>query len=153
MSWFATERLPAWLAPRAEDSPKRRLWRVETIALIIVGLVLAVAAINDVFYSVHASARLVADQNTWRHYTHRDYFNVSAGPLVVGMSEDLSCANATPAPPGERTQICILLDGPVVNGLRSVVGGWRLPARTGDFPAARYDCYGAGAAKALCPKG
>jgi hypothetical protein len=146
-------RLPAWLAPRDEDAPKRGLWRVETIALILVGLLLAVSAVNDVVWSVNSNARLVADQMTWRHYTHRDYFNVSAAPLVVGQPQDFACANATPGPPGERTQICIVLQGPVVHGLRSVVGGWRLAARTGDFADARYDCFGAAATKVLCPNG
>jgi hypothetical protein len=146
-------RLPAWLAPREDDSTGRRLWRVETVALVLVGLLLAVAAVNDIFWSVHSSARLVADQTTWRHYTDRDYYNVSATPLVVGMAEDVACANATPGAPGERTQICLLLDGPVEHGLRSVVGGWRLPARTGNFPAKRYDCFGEARSKTLCPPG
>ena len=146
-------RLPAWLAPREHDSAGRRTWRVETVALVLVGLLLAVAAINDISWSVNASAQLVADQSTWRHYTGRDYYNVSAGALVVGRSPDISCANSSPGPPGERTQICLLIDGPIVHGLRTVVGGWRLPARTGDFPAKRYSCFGEGATKALCPKG
>jgi hypothetical protein len=146
-------RLPAWLAPREHDSTGRRVWRVETVALILVGLLLAVAAINDIFWSVNSSAQFVADQSTWRHYTGRDYYNVSAGALVVGRSPDISCANSTPGPPGERTQICLLIDGAIVHGRRSVVGGWRLPARTGDFPAERYDCFGEGATRSLCPNG
>jgi hypothetical protein len=121
--------------------------------LIVVGVLLAVSALNDIVWSVNNNGRLVADQMTWRHYNHRDYFNVSAAPLVVGQPQDLACANATPGPPGERTQLCILIVGPVVNGLRTVVGGWRLAARTGDFATDRYDCFGAGATKALCPKG
>jgi hypothetical protein len=147
-------RLPPWLGPRAPGSESgRRQWRWETAALVLIGVVLAIAAGNDIFWTVDDSARLVADQQTWRHYTGRDYFNVSAAPLVVGQPLDLACANATPGPPGERPQICVILSGPVVHGLRSVVGGWRLPTRTGDFPTARYDCFGAGAAKSLCPKG
>ncbi len=152
MSGFV-ERLPAWLSPRAVESGGRRRWRIETIVLIVVGLVLAVTSANDIFWSVSQNRRLVADQMTWRHYTHRDYFNVSAAPLVVGQPVDLSCANASPGPPGERPQICILMSGPVQGGLRKVIGGWRLPARTGDFPANRGDCFGAGATKALCPSG
>ncbi len=146
-------RLPPWLAPREQDSSGRRLWRIETIVLILVGLILVVASSNDIFWSVDNSAKLVADQTTWREYTHRDYFNVAAAPLVVGQSLDVACANASPGPPGERTQICILIDGPIVNGVRKVVGGWRLPARTGDFADSRDDCFGAGATQTLCPKG
>jgi hypothetical protein len=148
-----TGRLPAWLAPRDEDARRRGLWRVETVVLVLVGIVLAVASFNDIFWSVDDNARLAADQTTWRHYTHRDYYTVSAAALVLGQPVDLACANASPGPPGERTQICLLLDGPVVHGLRTVIGGWRLPARAGDFPDERYDCFRAGATQTLCPKG
>lgn len=145
-------RLPSWLAPREDESRSKRLWRLETILLVALGLFLAIASVNDLVWSVNDNARLVADQNTWRHYTHRDYFNVSATALVVGQPTDLSCADATPGPPGERTQICILMAGPIHDGLRPVIGGFRLPARTGDFPANRYACYGAAVGQHLCSK-
>jgi hypothetical protein len=145
-------RLPRWLAPRAEQPTGPRLWRIETVVLIVVGLLLAVASINDLVLTVHNNRQLVADRNTWRHYTHRDYFNVSAAALTVGQPLDLSCANATPGPPGERTQICILLKGPIKHGLRPVLGGFRLPARTGDYPSNRYGCYGIALTEHLCVK-
>lgn len=155
MSGFATAivgRLPGWLAPRGETATGRALWRAETTVLVVLGLFLAVVAINDIFWSVDDSRRLVADQMTWRHYTHRDYYNVSAGALVVGQPTDVSCANSSPGPPGERSQICILVIGPIRDGLRSVGGGFMLPARTGDFAAARYDCYGTAVSQRLCVK-
>ena len=145
-------RLPSWLAPRDTGSSSKRLWRIETVVLVALGLLLAIASLNDLVWSVDDNARLVADQMTWRHYTHRDYFNVSAAPLVVGRPLDLSCANATPGPPGERTQICILMEGPIRDGLRQVVGGFMLPARAGDFSRNRYRCYGAATAQRLCAK-
>lgn len=145
-------RLPSWLAPREDESRSKRLWRIETVLLVALGLFLAIASVNDLVWSVNDNARLVADQNTWRHYTHRDYFNVSAAPLVVGQPTDLSCANASPAPPGEVTQICVLMAGPIHDGLRQVTGGFRVPARTGDFPANRYDCFGSAVSQHLCVK-
>jgi hypothetical protein len=145
-------RLPSWLAPRDTASSSRRLWRIETVVLVALGIFLAIASLNDLVWSVDDNARLVADQMTWRHYNHRDYYNVSAAPLVVGRPLDLSCANATPGPPGERTQICILMEGPIRHGLRQVVGGFMLPALTGDFARNRYRCYGAATAQHLCDK-
>jgi hypothetical protein len=143
-------RLPGWLAPREDGSVSKRLWRIETVLLVALGLFLAIASLNDLVWTVNDNRRLVADQMTWRHYTHRDYYNVSATPLVVGQPTDLSCANASPGPPGERTQICILIAGPIKDGRRTVTGGFRLPARTGDFAANRYDCYGAAVTQHLC---
>ena len=90
-------RLPRWLAPGDEDRPSRRTWRVETIVLIVVGVLLAVSALNDIVWSVNNNGRLVADQMTWRHYNHRDYFNVSAAPLVVGQPQDPRAPTPRPA--------------------------------------------------------
>jgi hypothetical protein len=129
------------------------LWRVESVVLVILGLALFGVAFNDVFWSVQNSAVRVADQNTWRHYTGRDYFNVSAAPLTTGSKTDVACADATPGPPGERTQICLMMEGPAVHGLRRVVGSWRIPARDGDFASYRYDCAGAARTKTICPDG
>jgi hypothetical protein len=147
------DRLPPRLAPREHESPNRRLWRIETLVLLLVAAVLAVASFNDIGWSVDNDARLVADQVTWRAYTHRDFPSVSVGPLVIGEKEDTACGDATPGPPEERTQICLLVDGPAVHGLRTVIGGWRLAAQADDIPRTRYDCFGAGATKTLCPKG
>jgi len=146
-------KLPPWLRPRDEEVRSSALWRVETLALLIAAVVLAVVAFNDIFWSVQDAGVLVADQNTWRQYTHRDYYNVSAGRLVFNEAIDVSCADATPGPPGERTQICLIMRGPAVHGLREVIGGWRIPPRLGDFPRHRYDCFGAAKTSTLCPNG
>jgi hypothetical protein len=133
-------------------SSSKRLWRIETVVLVVLGLFLAIASLNDLVWSVDDNTRLVADQMTWRHYTNRDYYNVSAGALVTGQPTDISCANSSPGPPGERRQICILMVGPIKDGLRTVTGGFQLPARTGDFPRNRYGCYGSATAQHLCDK-
>lgn len=145
--------LPPWLRPRDDELRSSVVWRLETLVLLAAAVVLAVVAINDLFWTVQDAGVRVADQNTWRHYTHRDYYNVSAGKLVYNEAIDVACANATPGPPGERTQICVIMSGPAVHGLRSVIGGWKLPPRKGDFPAARYDCVGAAATNTICPSG
>jgi hypothetical protein len=145
-------RLPAWLSPRDADQTPRRLWRLETVILAALGIFLATATLNDLVWTVHSDGRLVADRATWRQYTHRDYYNVSSAPLVVGQPLDLACANSSPGPPGERTQICILIRGPIHDGLRAVVGGFMLPAREGDFEQYRYDCSGVAVQMRLCPK-
>lgn len=145
--------MPAWLRPRDVDVSSRRLWRIETVALALAGVVLFGVAFNDIFWSVQDAGVLVADQNTWRHYTGRDYYNVSAGRLVFNQPIDVSCADATPGPPGERTQICLIMKGPAVDGVRTVIGGWRIPPREGDFARHRYECFGAARTKTICPNG
>jgi hypothetical protein len=147
-------KLPPWLRPLESDHFSGLALKLESLALLAVAVLLAVVAFNDIFWSVQDAGVLVADQNTWRHYTHHDYYNVSAGRLVFNLSVDVSCANATPGPPGERTQICVIMQGPARHGLRQVIGGWRIPPRKGDFPRYRYACFGAAArSRTYCPNG
>ncbi|MEA2152062.1 MAG: hypothetical protein QOI18_295, partial [Solirubrobacteraceae bacterium] len=68
------QRLPPGLRPRDADQPGRgRLWRVETIVLLLAGLLLLIATVNDVVLSAHTNHRLVADLRTWRDYTGHNY--------------------------------------------------------------------------------
>jgi hypothetical protein len=148
------ERLPPWLAPREPETPasRRLLWPFETTALILVGLLLSAAAINDLVLTVHSNGRTVADMATWRRYTHHDYLQISVRPVGLGQTRDVACGNASPGPSGKRTQICLVMVGPVVHGLRSVSGGWKLPPRTADHLADRYACFGSTVAEGLCRK-
>ncbi len=50
---------------------------VEVTLLILAGLLLAVATVNDVVDQTHVNHRLNADLRTWREYTGHDYKNVS----------------------------------------------------------------------------
>jgi hypothetical protein len=61
------------------------------------------------------------------------------------------CGNTSAAPPGARTQICLTIWGSVVNGLRTVHGGWYLPPYHSDLPANRYGCFGTGG-RGRCPR-
>jgi hypothetical protein len=147
-------RLPAWLRPLSSERPGRGEQRlVENAVLILVGLLLAVATVYDLGHQAGINHRLGADLQTWRHYTRHDYKNVSVDRELLGISSghDVACGNTVPGPPNERVQICLVLTGPTRGGLRSVAGGWYLPAKTvNDVRPSRYACFGA-IAHDLCP--
>jgi hypothetical protein len=148
-------RLPAWLRPRAVElggSGQVRL--IETTLLVLVGLVLAIATVNDVIRQTHINHRLIADEQTWRAYTHHDYHDLSIDLELFGSrsGREVVCGNTVPGPPQARTQICLEIWGSVVNGRRTVQGGWYLPAHVeDDLLAARYGCFGPAAA-GFCPR-
>jgi hypothetical protein len=147
-------RLPPRLRPRERDDPgSGRQWRVETVVLVLVGLLLAVATVNDVVLGTHVNHRLVADLRTWRDYTGHDYKNVSTEEdLYHHTTIDLVCGNTTAGPPKERTQLCLELTGPVVGGRRAARGGWYLPPREEDLHRYRYGCFGPPKAKGACAR-
>jgi hypothetical protein len=151
----AFEWLPEWLQPRDVELPGLgQLRLVETIVLVLVGALLAVATINDVARQTKVNERLIADLRTWRHYTHHDYRNVTADQELLGSASqrEVVCGNTSPGAPKATTQICLLVWGPTVDGRRTVHGGWYLPARVEDnVRSARYACFGA-ASEGLCPR-
>jgi hypothetical protein len=150
--------LPASLRPRTLDPvagiPSGRTWLIETIVLVLVGLLLAVATVNDVARQRGVNERLIADLHTWRLYTGHDFHNVSADQELLGATsgKEVVCGNTTPGPPKARPQICLAVWGPVVHGARTVHGGWYLPAKVqDDVRAERYGCFGA-AGRGACPR-
>jgi len=146
-------RLPPALRPRDAEQPgSGRLWRSETIVLLLVGLLLAIATVNDVVLNTHTNHRLVADLRTWRHYTGHDYKNVSAEQDIRSYTTtEVVCGNTTPGPPKERIQLCLQVTGPTVDGLRAVRGGWYLPAKTDNLRRYRYGCFGPPKQQGECP--
>jgi hypothetical protein len=130
-----------------------RVWRIETVVLVLVGLLLAVATVNDLGREVGINHRLVADLSTWRHYTGHDYHNIAIDQETLGVDSqrEVLCGNTSGGAPGEKTQICLGIWGPVVNGLRTVHGGWYLPPYHPDTPANRYGCFGV-AGQGRCPR-
>ncbi|MEA2334353.1 MAG: hypothetical protein QOG40_843 [Solirubrobacteraceae bacterium] len=138
------QRLPPGLRPRDADQPGRgRLWRVETIVLLLAGLLLLIATVNDVVLSAHTNHRLVADLRTWRDYTGHNYKNVSAEQDIRKYTTtDVVCGNTTPGPPKERIQLCLQVTGPTVDGLRTARGGWYLPPKAENLHRYRYGCFG-----------
>jgi hypothetical protein len=147
-------RLPEWLRPRDKESPgtgRRRL--VEVTLLILAGLLLAVATINDLVQQTHVNHRLNADLRTWREYTGHDYKNVSTEQDLFGhTTKDVVCGNTTPGPPKERIQLCLQMTGPVIDGRRAARGGWYLPPRVEDAPVFRYGCFGTATPAQYCGK-
>jgi hypothetical protein len=147
--------LPPWLRPRTvEPRGTGQMRLIETTLLVLVAVVLATATINDLVREAHVNHRLVADLKTWRHYTGHDYHNISVDQETFGPStqREVLCGNTSPGAPKTRTQICLEIWGPVVDGRRTVQGGWYLPANVeDDVRAKRYGCFGP-AARGLCPQ-
>jgi hypothetical protein len=148
-------RLPPSLRPLDEERKgSGRLWQVETVALLLVGLLLAIASVNDVVLGTHTNHRLVADLRTWRAYTGHDYKNVSTEQDINHhTTTDVVCGNTVPGPPKERVQICLQMTGPVVHGYRAARGGWYLPANSEkNLRRYRYACFGTTKAQRACPR-
>jgi hypothetical protein len=147
-------RLPTWLSPRGvERSGTDRVRLIETTLLLLAGLLLVLATIDDVVLQTHVNHRLVADLRTWRSYTGHDFHNVSPEQDVFGhTTRDFVCGNTVPGPPKERVQICLVMTGPVLHGRRAVYAGWYLPPRTEDLLPHRYACFGSAVEEGLCSR-
>jgi len=124
---------------------------IETTLLILAGLLLAIATVNDVVEQTHVNHRLIADLRTWRSYTGHDYRNLSIEQDLYGhTTRDVICGNTTPGGPKERVQLCLRMTGPVVRGARAAGGGWYLPPKVEDVPSLRYGCFGEAKSAGLC---
>ena len=146
--------LPEGLRPLERMRPgSGRMWLVETTLLVLVGVLLATATINDVSRQTKINHRLIADLTTWRAYTHRDYHNLQVDSELLGPStgHEVVCGNTSPGAPHARTQLCLVIEGPVHGGRREVAGGWYIPPGSEDQRAGRYACFGPAAA-GLCPR-
>jgi hypothetical protein len=144
--------LPEWARPRTrEDRGLGSLRLAETTILVLFGLFLALATVADVVKQTHVNHRIVADLRTWRVLTGHDYHNVGVERDVKGhTTRETVCGNVSPGGPGERTQVCLVLVGPVLSGRREVSGGYYLPAKAEDRRRNRYACFGAALQTALC---
>jgi hypothetical protein len=147
-----TARLPEWARPHeSERRGMGSLRLAETTILILVGLFLAIATIDDVVRQTHVNHRLVADLHTWRVVTGHNYRNLTVEQDVKAhTTRDIVCGNVSPGGPDERTQVCLTFAGPVLAERRVVSGGYYLPARSIDERRSRYACFGAPAEASLC---
>lgn len=147
-------RLPAWLRPRdleARGSGQMRL--IETTLLLLAGLLLALATVNDVVLRTHTNHRLVADLRTWRTYTGHNYRNLSAEQDQRNhTTTDVVCGNTSPGAPKERVQLCLRMTGPVIHGRRAARGGWYLPPKAEDLRGYRYACFGTAKQQRACTR-
>jgi hypothetical protein len=145
-------RLPERLRPLSGEllgDGRRRL--IETTLLLIAGLLLAIATVNDVVLQSHVNHRLVADLRTWRAYTRHGYRNLSVEQDLYGhTTREIVCGNTAPGAPKERVQLCLVISGPVLHGRRVVGGGWYLPAKSEDLHQLRYGCFGSATTLGLC---
>jgi hypothetical protein len=127
--------------------------RAETVVLLLVGLLLAIATVNDVVLRTHKNHRLIADLRTWRSYTGHDYQNLSVSQdVVTNTTRDVVCGNTSPGGPKERVQLCLAMTGPVVDGRRRARGGWYLPPKAENLPRYRYACFGTAKKERRCPR-
>jgi hypothetical protein len=145
-------RLPERLRPRTQERRGRGdRRRVESTLLVLALLLLAVATVNDVVLQTHTNNRLTADLRTWRALTGHAYHNISIEQDLKGhTTREILCGNTAPGPPGALPQICLVITGPVVHGLRASHGGFYLPPFTHDKRAYRYACFGSAAREQLC---
>ncbi|HXR28790.1 MAG TPA: hypothetical protein VN772_04355, partial [Solirubrobacteraceae bacterium] len=137
--------LPQRLRPREAELPgSGRQWLIETTLLVLVGVLLAVATFNDVARQTGVNERLIADIATWRAYTGHPYHDLGVDQELLGANSrhEVVCGNTVPGAPKAKTQICLLVWGPVVAGRRTVHGGWYLPPRSEDARSERYGCFG-----------
>jgi hypothetical protein len=131
----------------------RRL--IETTVLGLIGLLLAVGVVNDVVRQVHTNHRLNADLATWRGYTGHDYRNLQTEQAVNNpdSTREVICGNTSPGAPKAHQQLCLIMTGPVVDGRRTVHGGYFLPPLTlFDVPHLRYACFGVAKSQELCER-
>ncbi len=108
---------------------------VEGVVLVLVGLLLAVATVDDVARQAGINHRLDADLRSWRRYTHHDYKNVGDRPGTARrrdrarrrLRQRRSRARRTSGPRSASSSRARRR-----GGLRTVAGGWYLPAKTAD---------------------
>jgi hypothetical protein len=146
------ERLPEWLRPRDEERRGRGdLRRVESTLLVLAFLLLAVATINDLVREAHVNERLTVDLRTWRQITGNYLKNISIEQdLTHYTTRDVLCGNTGSGPPGTQPQVCLIMTGPTVHGLRAARGGFYLLPYFQDKRVNRYACFGTAVRENLC---
>jgi hypothetical protein len=145
--------LPEWARPLEHERRGLGSLRLaESTILILLGVFLAVATVNDLLVlRVNENHRLKADLHTWRTVTGHDYVNISTEQDIKGYTtRDVACGNVSPGAPGERNQICLIMTGPVRDGERAARGGFYLPAYHSNVQANRFWCFGSAVSENLC---
>jgi hypothetical protein len=133
---------------------QRRL--IETTILGLIGVLLAVATVNDVVRQTHTNQRLIVDLDTWRAYTGHAYHNLTIEQDLrgTGSTREVVCGNTSPGGPKTRVQLCLIVRGPAAHGRRAVYGGYHLPPHLlDDVRSARYGCFGEALGRELCEHG
>jgi hypothetical protein len=147
--------LPEPLRPRErEHAGTGQLRLIETTLLVLVAILLATATIDDVARQVGINDRLNADLKTWRTYTGHAYHNLSVDQELLGSASkrEVVCGNTVPGAPKAKTQVCLEIWGPTVDGRREIHGGWYLTPGSEDQRSTRYGCFGAAAVAGICSR-
>jgi hypothetical protein len=152
--------LPDWLSPRDQERRGRGEQRlIESVILVLVGVVLAVATVHDLVREVGIGDRLHADLISWVRYT-KPYFGANNpkytyhNPLIeqnvtTYTTRDVVCANTADVKPQGTVLVCLIFTGPVRDGYRRAKGGYYLIAAGKDVhepvldkPIYSYGCFG-----------
>ncbi len=146
------ERLSERLRPRERELRGRGdLRRIESTLLVLAFILLAVAIVNDVVLQTHVNDRLTVDLRTWRTLTGHNYHNISIEQDLKGhTTRDILCGNISPGPPGALPQVCLIVTGPSVHGMRASHGGYYLPPFASNKRPNRYACFGSAVGAQLC---
>jgi hypothetical protein len=157
--WPALERwlsrLPAWLRPvdREDETarPARRRHRIEAVALAVLAAVICVATVYDLTREVKVDDRLTADIETWRHVTGIPDEEVAVEQDLASYSTvDTACASVHESKKLVRSRICVMMDGPIIDNRRHVMGGFYLPPYLPLGPNDRYGCFGSPVSEHFC---
>jgi hypothetical protein len=146
--------LPPFLGPRPQsqaDPAGRDLRAIETVIIVLLGLLLAAASVDDVAHQVRLNKRTSADRVTWRAYAHANIKHLDVRTLEHGTT-DFVCRSTTTvaADAAAEIRLCLMVGGPTVDNKRTVDGGYYIPVRAPDRYTYRYGCFGLPAHRSLC---
>jgi hypothetical protein len=150
-------RLPRWAAPAPRPSPAptegeggHRAWRIETLVLVVIGLLLTAAVVNDVVRQLGIDARKKVDMRTFAHYvpgTPPKHIEVAAGQRGL---PDITCGRPVIY---ANVRVCLIMIGSSHVLYRDVVGRYTLPFLHSDRRRYRFACAGYAVTHHLCPPG
>ncbi|MBV8087156.1 MAG: hypothetical protein JO247_20295 [Chloroflexi bacterium] len=131
-----------------DDGGRGRLYRAETIVLIVLAVVLTVATVYDVVRQVHVNARFHADLVSWEAITGRhDRHAIIEQDAKTYTSREVVCGK-TASTPSAPAVVCLIFRGPVKAGRRDAFGGYyvlksgRHKNQVEDVASKRYACFG-----------
>ncbi len=136
-------------APAGGDPAGRDVRGIETAVVLLIGLVLLVAVVHDVSRQTSINIRVSADKSTWRLYAHRRDKKLDVRLLPHGTTDYL-CPSTPLAVRARAPRLCLMIDGPIRRGLRTVEGGYYVPPLRQDRYITRSGCFGLPATTHLC---
>jgi hypothetical protein len=118
---------------------------LETIGLVLIGVLLAVAVGHDVVHRTERIRSFRGDARVLRHYVHAEAGrHVSRPRFFRYATHDTACADA-----GFDGAVRLCLQLRRTGAGVHPVGGWRAPTPAGD-PGRRFGCFGAAERHHVC---